>query len=155
MLPQWMAWVGYVEVAGHEYGVVMLLFVMRDFDCLLWEGLDQDACAHHVVVEGRPAVFGHEDRFDEDAHFVAVSAEGHAGLIPFVVIQLRQDDGHVDVAPLVGSALGVGPVHHNLGPAAETWRDYAFVFSDEPEGFIARKHFWSIHCCICLVCSTK
>lgn len=63
----------------------------------------------HVVVEGRPAVFGHEDRLDEDAH---------------------------------------------LGPAAETWRDYAFVFSDEPEGFIARKHFWSIHCRICLVCST-
>ena len=59
-----------------------------------------------------------------------------------VVIQLRQDDGHVDVAPLVGSALGVGPVHHHLGPAAETWRDYAFVFSDEPEGFIARKHFF-------------
>ena len=28
---------GYVEVAGHEYGVVLLLFVMRDLIDLLWE----------------------------------------------------------------------------------------------------------------------
>ena len=113
-----------------------------------------DACLHHVVVEGRPAIFGHEDWLDEQAHFVAVLAQRHGGFEPLVIGYGGYDDGHVDVAPLIWVALAVGAEHHDLGLAVEAGHNYLLVSSDEVEGLIAAEHSWSIHCCICLVCST-
>ena len=112
------------------------------------------ACAHHVVVERRPAVFSHENWLNEQAHFVAVLAECHGSLEPLVVGHRGHDDSHVNVAPRVGVSLAVGAEHHNLSLAVKARHDYLLVSSDKAEGLITAEHSWSIHCCICLVCST-
>lgn len=68
--------------------------------------LHHHARPHHVFIEWRPAVFGHEDRLNEQAHLIDIAPQC-LGNVELAVAVGRHDDGHVNVAVGGGMALGV------------------------------------------------
>ena len=106
---------------------------------------------HHIVVEGRPAVFGHEDRLDEETDLVYIVPE-LLGNLKFAVTVCRNDDSHVDVAVGIGVALAVGAEHHYLWLHVEARSYDSLVSADELEGLVSGKCSF-IHCCSCFVSS--
>ena len=114
-------------------------------------GLYCHACPHHVIVEGRPAVFGHKDWLDEEADLVDFAPE-ELGDFQLAVAVGRYDDGHVDVAVGVGVALRVGAEHHDLWLHVEVRSYHLLVSSDESEGLVSGKRSF-IHFVISLVSS--
>ena len=114
--------------------------------------LHRHARPHHVTVERRRFVLLHQYGLDEDAHLAHVVTKfcGERQPVPFY---LWNDNGHVDIAPRVGIALGVGAVHIDLRFGGEAGSYHSFVVSDELEGLVSGESLWSIHCRICLVLS--
>lgn len=96
----------------------------------------------------------HEHWFDEAGHGVSVADEAYRLLQPVFIVHLWDDDCHVNVAPSIGRAFGVGTIKHDLQLAAESRGNQLLVSPDELEGFFEREYSWSIHCLNCLVCST-
>ena len=106
---------------------------------------------HHVIVERRPAVFGHEDRLDEETDIADIAPQALRHLKLTVAVG-GHDDSHVNVAVGVGVALGIGAEHHDFRLHVEAGAYDSLVSADEFEGLVAGK-CPSIHCCICLVSS--
>ena len=106
---------------------------------------------HHIVVEGRPAVFGHEDRLDEETYLVNIVPE-LLGNLELAVTVCRHDDSYVNVAVGIGVALRVGTEHHHLRLHVEAGTYDSLVSADEFEGLVSGKCSF-IHCCICFVSS--
>ena len=82
-------------------------------ESLIWENLTnlfpvyilhRHSRPHHVVVEGRPAVFGHEDWLDEETDLVDIMPE-LLGNLELAVTVCRHNDSHVNVAVRIGVAL--------------------------------------------------
>lgn len=113
--------------------------------------LYQHSRPHHVIVEGRPAVFSHEDRFDEETDLVDIVPELLRNL-ELAVAVCRHDDGYVDVAVGIGVALRVGSEHHHLRLNFKAGTYDSLVSADEFEGLVSGKCSF-IHCCICFVSS--
>ena len=116
--------------------------------------LNRYASPHDVIVERRPTVVGHQHGFNEIAHLIYIFAKSHRCFKPLVIGDIWHNDSHINVAPGVGIAFGIRAEHHDFGIPIEARQYHLLVLSDKLEGFIACEHFWSIHCCNCLVCST-
>ena len=129
-------------------------------ESLIWENLTnlfpvyilhRHSRPHHVVVEGRPAVFGHEDWLDEETDLVDIMPE-LLGNLELAVTVCRHNDSHVNVAVGIGVALRVGTEHHHLRFHVEAGTYDSLVSTDEFEGLVSGKCSF-IHCCICFVSS--
>ena len=83
-----------------------------------------------------------------------IFAKSHRCFKPLVIGDIWHNDSHINVAPGVGIAFGIRAEHHDFGIPIEARQYHLLVLSNKLEGFIACEHFWSIHCCNCLVCST-
>lgn len=68
--------------------------------------LHNHARPHHAFIEWRPAVFGHEDWLNEQAHLIDIVPQ-RLGNVELAVAIGRHDDSHVDVTVGGGMALGV------------------------------------------------
>lgn len=68
--------------------------------------LHNHARLHHAFIEWRPAVFGHEDWLNEQAHLIDIVPQ-RLGNVELAVAIGRHDDSHVDVTVGGGMALGV------------------------------------------------
>ena len=106
--------------------------------------LHRHSCPHHVVVEGRPAVFSHEDRLDKETDLVDIMPE-FLGNLELAVTVCRHYDSHVDVAVGGGVALRIGTEHHHLRLHVEARAYDSLVSADEFEGLVSGKCSF-IHC---------
>ena len=79
--------------------LVRLMFVYDIFKVL-----HCNSSPHHIIVQRRPAVFGHEDGFYEETHLVNITPEQHGDFKLPVPIS-RHNDGNVNVAVRIGITL--------------------------------------------------
>lgn len=111
-----------------------------------------DTCPHHVVVERRPAVFGHEDWLDKETDAADIAPQAHRHFVLAVAVG-GHDNGHVNVAVRIGVALAVGAEHHDARLDIKAMCYDLLVSSDESDGLVAAESSSFIHCCSCLVSS--
>ena len=74
---------------------------------------------HDIVVERRPMVFCHKDRFNKQAHLVTVFPKSYGCFEPLVIRQCRHNNCYINITPRVGIAFGVRAIHHDLDLAIE------------------------------------
>ena len=92
-----------------------------------------NTCPHHVIIEGRPTVFGHENWLDEKTDTADIAPQPHRHLMLAVAVG-RHDNSHVDITVRIGIALAIGAVHHNARFDIETGADDFLISTDEGEG---------------------
>ena len=85
------------------------------------------SCTHYLSVDGRVLIVFQEDGLDVEANLVDIMTEALRPFPPMILIDLRYNYCHIDVAPFVGTILCVGAEHHHLHRWIEAWSDHLFV----------------------------
>ena len=65
-------------------------------------------------------VFGQQNRLDKQTDLVAIHAQSNGSVEPFIISHCRNNDSHINVAPLIGIAFGVGAEQDNLDLSVKT-----------------------------------
>lgn len=104
-----------------------------------------DACSHHVIIEGRPSIVCHEDRFDEETDLSDIAPK-ILGDLELLISVSRHNNSYVNVTVWSGIAFGIRAIHQDSRFALETMSYDLFIVSDEVEGFVAAENSRSSEC---------